>query len=127
MIAGGCLCGAIRYETEAQPINIRACHCRICQKATGAPYYARVMAPLDQVKVMGDVGWFASSSDVRRGFCRNCGTTLFTERAASNAMGLTMGSLDEPARFAPTDHIWLSSKQPWVEIEPQAKLHPFGV
>ena len=72
-IEGGCLCGACRYETDAVPINVRACHCRICQKATGAPFYARVMVPLDAVRLAGPIGWYHSSDEVRRGFCTRCG------------------------------------------------------
>ena len=116
-IRGGCLCGACRYETDAAPINVRACHCRACQKATGAPFYARVMVPLDAVRMEGPIGWFASSPEVRRGFCTRCGTTLFSERVAANAIGLTIGSLDDPAPFRPEAHIWVSRKQPWLQLE----------
>jgi hypothetical protein len=115
-IEGGCLCGACRYETDAAPLNIRACHCHICQKATGAPFYARVAVPLDSVTISGPVGWYNSSAHLRRGFCPHCGTTLFSERASANVIGLAMGSLDDPARFTPESHIWLSSKQPWVQL-----------
>ena len=116
MTSGGCLCGACRYETDAAPLNVRACHCRICQKATGGPFYARVQVPLDAVTISGPVGWYASSDTVERGFCPQCGTTLFSKRAATNAIGLTMGSLDDPSPFEPEAHIWVSSKQAWVEI-----------
>jgi hypothetical protein len=115
-ITGGCLCGASRYVTEAEPINVRACHCRLCQKATGAPFYARVMVPLDQVEITGPVGWYASSPEVRRGFCTRCGATLFSERAAQNTIGLTLGCLDDPDAFQPAEHIWTSSQQAWVVL-----------
>ncbi|WP_404709918.1 GFA family protein [Sphingomonas sp. MMS24-J13] len=115
-IQGGCLYGECRYETDAEPINVRACHCHRCQKATGAPFYARVAVPLDRVTYSGPVGWYHSSPALRRGFCMRCGTTLFSERAAANVMGLTMGSLDDLGLFKPESHIWLSSKQPWVAL-----------
>ena len=72
-IAGGCHCGACRYETEAEPINVRACHCRACQKVSGGPFYARVLVPAERVRISGPVGWYASSADLRRGFCTRCG------------------------------------------------------
>lgn len=115
-IEGGCLCGACRYASDAEPINIRACHCHRCQKATGAPFYARIMVPLDSVSISGPVGWFAADTGLRRGFCTECGTSLFSERRSSNTIGLTMGSLDFPDRFEPTEHIWISSKQKWLEL-----------
>ncbi len=115
-ITGGCLCGACTYSTSAAPIDIRACHCHICQKATGAPFYARVRVPLDQVTINGPVGWYSSSEGLRRGFCPSCGTSLFSERATANSIGLTMGSLDNPDRFRPTEHIFVASKQAWLRL-----------
>jgi len=125
-IAGGCLCGACRYETDAEPINVRACHCCACQKATGSPFYARVLVPLDGLRVSGPIRWFASSDDVRRGFCTQCGSTLFSERLSIGAIGLTMGTLDEPDRFRPTEHIWVSSKQAWIELADGLPVHAEG-
>lgn len=115
-IAGGCLCGACRYETAAPPLNIRACHCHLCQKATGGPFYARVQVPLDTLAIAGPVGWYPSSDQVLRGFCPHCGTTLFSRRDSGNVIGLAMGSLDDPDRFSPTEHIWVSSKQAWLVL-----------
>ena len=116
-ITGACLCGACRYETAAAPLNVRACHCHRCQKATGSPFYARVMVPLDSLTMAGPVGWFDGGLGLRRGFCTQCGTTLFSERASAGGIGLTMGSLDEPDRFQPTEHIWVSAKQAWLRLD----------
>lgn len=116
-ITGGCLCGACRYATDAAPLNVRACHCRRCQKATGGPFYARVMVPLDRVTMDGPIGWYDGGTGVRRGFCTRCGTTLFSERATANTIGLTMGSLDDPDRFTPTEHIYTASKQAWLVLD----------
>ncbi|CAH0348688.1 MAG: GFA family protein [Pseudomonadota bacterium] len=125
-IEGGCLCGACRYSSDAEPINIRACHCRRCQKATGAPFYARVMVPLDSVAMSGPIGWFDADTGVRRGFCTGCGTSLFSERQSANTVGLTMGSLDDPDRFAPSEHIWISCKQAWLVIDDGRPQYPEG-
>lgn len=114
MIEGGCLCGACRYNTQAEPLNVRVCHCHRCQKATGAAFYARVMVPLIGLTIEGPVGWLSAESGIRRGFCTACGTTLFSERRSAGMIGLSMGSLDCPERFEPTEHIWTSSKQPWL-------------
>jgi hypothetical protein len=126
-ISGGCFCGACRYETDAAPINIRACHCRMCQKAIGASFNARVLVPLDTLKIEGPVSWYQSSDLLRRGFCTVCGTTLFSERASANAIGLTMGSLDDPDSFMPDEHIWLSSKQAWLAIGDDLTCYEEGV
>lgn len=116
-IEGGCLCGACRYTSGGTPLNVRVCHCRRCQKATGAAFYARVMVPRADVTMRGPIGWFDAGTEVRRGFCTRCGTTLFSERQAAGTIGLSMGSLDKPDAFAPGDHIWTSRQQAWLRIE----------
>jgi hypothetical protein len=116
-IDGGCLCGACRYRSVGEPINVRACHCHRCQKATGSSFYARVMVPLDSLVRSGPVRFFDAGTGVRRGFCSECGTTLFSERRSANAIGLTMGSLDQPDSFVPTKHIWIASKQRWLKFD----------
>jgi len=125
-IVGGCLCGACRYATDAAPINIRACHCRTCQKAIGASFNARVLVPLDRLTIDGPVNWYASSDDLERGFCARCGTTLFSKRGSANAIGLTMGSLDAPDRFAPAEHIWVSRQQAWLVLADGVPAHDEG-
>lgn len=115
-IEGGCLCGACRYSSDATPINIRVCHCRRCQKATGSAFFARVLVPLDSLASHGPVEWFDCNTGVRRGFCTICGTALFSERKSANVIGVSMGSLDHPDRFPPAEHIWVSSRQEWLQL-----------
>src|SRR3546814_2830965 len=75
------------------------------------------MVPLDSVSMAGPIGWFNAESGVRRGFCTQCGTTLFSERQSANTIGLTMGSLDEPDLFEPTEHIWTRSEEHTSELQ----------
>ena len=114
--SGGCLCGACRYATDASPINVRVCHCRKCQRAIGASFNARVLVPLDALEISGPVAWYPSSKELRRGFCPQCGTSLFSERQANNTIGITLGSLDDPNAFAPSVQVWMSSKQAWLAL-----------
>lgn len=114
---GGCLCGAVRYRAEGQPINERICHCRLCQKAIGASFNARVLFGLNAVTLEGPVATANSSPDLERGFCPNCGTTIFSRRPAAGIIGLTSGSLDDPGMFSPQMHIWTASRQSWVKLD----------
>ncbi|MBB35291.1 MAG: aldehyde-activating protein [Hirschia sp.] len=125
-VTGGCLCGACTYSTEAQPLNIRACHCRMCRKVTGGAVYARVSVPLDKTDWKGPVGWYQSSPELRRGFCKQCGASLFSERAKDNAIGLTFGTLDHPERFRPEAQIWRSSGLSWIELSEDITCHDQG-
>lgn len=123
-IAGGCLCGACRYVTTAAPINVRVCHCRKCQRAIGASFNARVLVPLDTLDIGGPVAWYSSSKELRRGFCPQCGATMFSERQSNNTIGITLGSLDDPDAFAPGDQIWTSSKQAWLVLSNPSTCYP---
>lgn len=114
---GGCLCGAVRYVAETEPVNERICHCRLCQKAIGAAFNARLMFRADDVKLTGPVKTANSSSEVKRGFCSDCGTTVFSGREATGVLAVTSGSLDDSSLFRPTMHIWVSSRQPWIKLD----------
>ena len=113
---GGCLCGRVRYRAEGEPVNERICHCRLCQKAVGAAFNARILFRIEAVAVEGPVATVNSSPELERGFCPQCGTTLFSRRDSADVIGLTTGSLDDPSMFRPQMHIWTASKQPWVVI-----------
>ena len=123
-LEGGCLCGAARYRADGEPINVRVCHCRLCQKALGAAFNARILFRQDQVRLTGRIGSINSSPDLKRGFCSCCGTTLFSARDSLQAIGLTAGSLDQPSRFRPEMHIWVSSKQPWLVLADGLPQYP---
>ena len=115
-VTGGCLCGAVRYRVEGEPINSRVCHCRLCQKAVGAPFNARILYRREDVALEGRYATAHSSPDLLRGFCPACGTSVFTQRPSAGTTSVTAGSLDDPGVFRPASHIWISSKQPWLVI-----------
>ena len=127
MIQGGCLCGEVRYTAVGEPINVRACHCRLCQRAIGAPFNVRALYNYDAVTISGPVKRFASSDWLDRGFCPNCGTTLFSDRPSHRAIGLTFGSMDDPnACPPPGEHIWTASQQAWLCIDDDLPRHVEG-
>jgi hypothetical protein len=84
------------------------------------------MIPLDSLKVIGPVGWFASGSGLRRGFCTKCGSTLFSERKSRNVVGVSLGTLDNADQFDPACHIWMSSKQQWLLFDDALLQHQEG-
>ncbi len=114
---GGCLCGAVRYVAEAEPVNQRVCHCRLCQKAIGAAFNARILFRADDVSMTGPFATYNSSPDLKRGFCPTCGTTVFSARDSAGIMAVTTGSLDDPGLFQPTMHFYTASKQAWLHLD----------
>lgn len=121
---GGCLCGTVRYVAAGEPVNQRICHCRLCQKAIGAPFNARLLFRRAAVAIAGPLAIHPSSPDLARGFCPRCGTSLASIRDRSGLIGLTAASLDEPARFEPDMHFWTSSCQPWVRLDDGLPRYP---
>jgi hypothetical protein len=117
LYTGGCLCGEVRYRADATPINERVCHCRLCQKAVGAAFNARVLFAGADVRIEGPARWSHSSPDLQRGFCGECGTTVFTRRLSNGVVGIGSGTLDDPSLFRPQMHIFTSSKQPWLALD----------
>lgn len=112
---GGCQCGAVRYALTTEPTDLSLCHCRMCQKASGGPYMVFGRVPLDSLTwTRGSLSVFASSDLVNRGFCSNCGTPL-TFRWRSDAISITLGSLDDPGPFAPTERVGAEAVLPWSE------------
>jgi hypothetical protein len=78
--SGGCQCGAVRYRVEGELGRATICHCRMCQKAMGGPFGPFVSVRVEQIAwTRGQRKRFASSNNVSRGFCGDCGTPLTFE------------------------------------------------
>ena len=115
--AGGCCCGAVRFEIAAEPVLVEFCHCKTCRRASGAPAMAWVGIPVAGFRIVeGEPAGFASSPGVTRGFCARCGTSLsiFSE-AFPEEIYVSISALDDPEAFAPEVHIWTSHKLGWFE------------
>ena len=117
-IAGGCLCGAVRYESAEQPSKVGYCHCRTCQRVSGAPVAVGVYFRRDTFRfVQGKPKYYQSSANVERGFCENCGSRLIYRIFDSDSISVEVGSLDHPDLTPPEYHIGIESRVPWFEIE----------
>ncbi len=99
---GGCLCGAVRFKAEGEPINVRICHCRNCQKAMGSPLFARALFHQKALTVEGETARYASSEALDRVFCRICGTRLFAWRKKPAVAGVALAAFDDRNAFTPT-------------------------
>jgi hypothetical protein len=124
---GGCLCGAVRFKCDGEPINVRICHCRTCQKAMGSPFYARALFAQSALTVQGATASYGSSDALDRVFCKACGTRLFSWRRNGTAAGVALATFDDRNTFAPTEHIWVSEKMDWVKLEDGLPQYPEAI
>lgn len=127
-MTGGCHCGAIRYEVLAAPFAADFCHCRDCQRTTGAPVAAWMDFRVEQVHwLRGAPTEYASSETIRRGFCAHCGATIsYRSVEYPDYLTLAITSLDHPETVQPTYHIYTDSQQPWLPIADHHPRYPKG-
>jgi GNAT superfamily N-acetyltransferase len=117
--AGGCFCGRIRYRASGAPLEVSHCHCPTCRRVAAAPLVTWATWPAAACTfTTGTPRTLASSPDVERTFCGDCGTPLTYRRASAPAtVDVTVASLDHPEAFPPADHVWTSLALPWLTIE----------
>jgi hypothetical protein len=131
-LSGGCACGAIRYDADAEPVFMVNCHCRDCQRASGSAYEAFIMFPKAAVHIHGKLRYRSTVGDagqaVARGFCPNCGSRVATElERLPELLGVQAGSLDDPSRYELVMDLFVASAQPWDHMSPDTKKVPQGL
>ena len=122
-ITGGCLCGAVRYHADAEPLRVVICHCTNCQKQSGTCFSLNVAIPADALQLAGETIDYSdrgeSGSQVLRRFCGSCGSPLVSEMEASPDVAIIKaGTLDDTSWLVPEAQIWCGSAQPWVPLDP---------
>ena len=124
-LEGGCTCRAIRYQMISAPLFVHCCHCRWCQRETGASFALNAMIEADRVVVLkGAPEVVATPSNSGKGQkiirCPTCRIALWSNYAGAGDLVrfVRVGTLDEPDRLPPDIHIFTASKQPWVILPP---------
>ena len=115
---GSCLCGAVTFTVAGQLPPPDACHCTKCRKSSGH-YFVSTDVPKAALDVAGEehVSWYASSSKVRRGFCRICGSNLFFDPPHHDWIGVAMGAFDTPTSTKLALHIFVDDKGDYYDIK----------
>jgi hypothetical protein len=123
---GGCLCGAVHYRAEADPIRVVSCHCGTCRRHSGAAFLTFVHFPIGAFAWTGAApARFRFSTEAERGFCRHCGSALsMHESVLPDRVQVTLGSLDNPERVRPDDQVWTESQLPWLRIDDDRPRFP---
>lgn len=122
MLKGGCLCGAVAYRIEGDPVVAAHCHCRDCQKLTGAGHATGAMFRAEGITISGQPAEYRLTADsgavVTRLFCRNCGSPLFGRNdRMSGFMTVAVGTLDNPGAITPQMILFIRNRPHWDAMD----------
>jgi len=122
-LEGGCACGHVRYRMTSAPMFVHCCHCRWCQRESGAAFALNAMIESDRVVE------FAAQPDLvdtptqsglgqQLARCPKCHVAIWSHYASAgpHMKFIRVGTLDEPDHVPPDIHIFTESKQPWVVL-----------
>ncbi len=121
---GGCMCGKVRYRSEADPMAFVLCHCRECQYVSGGAAASVVVVPtaalsLTQGAVKGYSSVGENGKGVTRQFCPDCGTPMFSVLESNpDIKVLKAGTMDDASGLKPAMTLWTHSAQPWAHVDP---------
>ncbi len=124
-LEGGCDCRRVRYRLSARPLFVHCCHCRWCQRESGASFALNAMIEADRVELLGEAPELVDTpSESGQGQqiarCPGCRIALWSHYAGAGPLVsfVRVGTLDDPDRCPPDIHIFTASKQPWVLLPP---------
>jgi len=130
-LAGGCGCRAVRYRMETRPLFVHCCHCRWCQRETGASFALNAMIEADRVTLLAGAPELVDTpSESGRGQkiarCPKCRIAVWSHYAGAGptVSFVRIGTLDQPDHLPPDIHIFTASKQPWVVLAPAVPAVP---
>ncbi|MDL9998968.1 GFA family protein [Variovorax sp. J22P240] len=124
-LEGGCTCRAVRYRMATEPLFVNCCHCRWCQRETGASFALNAMIESDRVELLqGEIELVNTPSLSGKGQkiarCPRCHIALWSHYAGAGeaVKFVRVGTLDTPDALPPDIHIFTTTKQPWVVLPP---------
>lgn len=128
-IEGGCLCKAVRYRINAEPIMMRLCWCRDCQYLAAGNATANVVFPSAAAMVTGDLHDYVGKADsgnvLHRKFCPICGTPVFSQaEVRPHVIIVRAGTLDDPNGVKPSVNVWADSAPTWACMNAELPTFP---
>ncbi len=130
-IAGGCLCGGVRYVLHRPPGRTALCHCTHCQKQSGSAFSVNIVVATADLSVQGALAVYVDTADsgrkLERQFCASCGSPIFSRPVDSPDVSyLKAGTLDDTAIVRPGAQVWVGSAQPWLPLDEALPMFPRG-
>lgn len=123
VFTGGCLCGAVRYESTSEPVVAAHCHCEDCRRSSGTGHCSHIGLPGPALTVTGEVKFHDAPADsgntVSRGFCPTCGSAIYsTNSGMPNMAFIRASSLDDLEVFQPQLVVYAKRAASWDPIDP---------
>jgi hypothetical protein len=123
---GGCLCGAVRYKINGEPVVTAVCHCTHCQRQSGGMFSTNLVVPEPAYEQMGETkvyeDWGDSGQAVLRHFCGACGSPILSRAATVPGMALVKaGTLDDMSGIMPAIEVYCDHAAAWVQPIPGAR------
>mgnify|MGYP000570492400 CR=1 FL=1 len=117
-LTGGCLCGAVRFRLDGPQRDVVLCHCGQCRRWHGhVGAYTSVDSDGLTLTEQRGLAWFRSSSFAQRGFCRECGSSLFWQADGKKIISITAGALDAPTHLATTIQIFTEDRGDYYALD----------
>ncbi len=118
-VTGRCFCGAVRFQSDHRPLAVRVCWCRDCQYLSAGNASVNAVFKVEGISIHGETGEYLSQADsgntMRRRFCRECGTPLFSKSSGRlQLLVVRAGALDDPELAKPEGIIWSASAPSWA-------------
>ena len=111
---GGCFCGKIRYEFDAEEVMVADCHCTMCRRTSGAAFATWLVVPIEIFRyTSGEAKELKSSEQGTRYFCSECSTPIACVNTSHpEIIDITLGSLDKPENYRPTFSVFEDTRLP---------------
>ena len=127
-IAGGCLCGAVRYHASAPPQSMGLCQCERCQRQSGSAFLIATVFDKQAVNITGKLKTYTARDDtgsaLYRHFCPECGSAvMITLDRYPQIRSMMGGTLDDKSWLKPSFSLWTSMGQPWLRLPAEIELH----
>lgn len=124
---GSCLCGAVRYQVNGPLRAVVGCHCGQCRKQTGH-YMAATGTYLKYFDLVEERGlkWYAASDSAKRGFCAECGSTLFWQANGADRIAIAAGTIDGETGVGTVAHIFVEDKGDYYSLDKDLPQFPQG-
>lgn len=116
-LSASCLCKGVNMTIRGDFRPVINCHCIQCTKTHGNfAAYTSVLEENIFFKSKKTLKWFNSSTKARRGFCNNCGASIFFKRSGSKSVSISAGLFKKPTKLKTISHIYIQNKRDYYKI-----------